>query len=128
MTPMIDVVFLLIVFFLVSSHLAKNESRLPLPLPDAVSGQSPAEQQTAVVTINVLGDGQIFLAGKLLPIDQLQPRLEKDFSEQSPELQVRIRGDRHVPYRSIESVLLACARTGIWNVQVAVVQPSQSTP
>lgn len=60
MTPMIDVVFLLIVFFLVSSHLAKQESRLPLPLPDAESGLPSAERQTARVTVNVLSDGRIY--------------------------------------------------------------------
>ncbi len=38
MTPMIDVVFLLIIFFLVSTHLAKQEAQLELPLPVAESG------------------------------------------------------------------------------------------
>ena len=41
MTPMIDVVFLLIIFFLVSSHLARQESRVPLELPDALSHLPP---------------------------------------------------------------------------------------
>jgi len=128
MTPMIDVVFLLIVFFLVSSHLAKQESRLPLPLPDAESGLPSAERQTARVTVNVLSDGRIYLAGKLLPVDQLQPRLQYEFAEQDRRLQVRIRGDRHVPYHFIEPVLVACARTRIWNVQVAVIQRRQARP
>ena len=39
MTPMIDVVFQLIIFFLLSSHLAKQETQLPLPLPEAISGR-----------------------------------------------------------------------------------------
>ena len=44
---MIDVVFLLIIFFLVSSHLARQESQLPLPLPDAVSGEEVEEWMVA---------------------------------------------------------------------------------
>jgi len=122
MTPMIDVVFLLIVFFLVSSHLAKHENRLPLPLPDAETGLPPTAATTARVTVNVLADGQVYLAGKLLPSDQLQPRLEHELREQGQQLQIRIRGDRHVSYEFIEPVLAACARAGIWDVQVAVLQ------
>jgi len=43
MTPMIDVVFLLIIFFLVSSHLAQQETQLELDLPEATSGTRPTE-------------------------------------------------------------------------------------
>ena len=46
MTPMIDVVFLLIIFFLVSSNLAQQEVHLEIDLPDAASGNRPQEDDT----------------------------------------------------------------------------------
>jgi len=57
MTPMIDVVFLLIIFFLVSSHLSRQESQLELELPTAASGQDDTDQETPRLTINVKSDG-----------------------------------------------------------------------
>ena len=54
MTPMIDVVFQLLIFFLVSSHIAKHEAQMALPLPIADSGTDDQESTRPRVTINVL--------------------------------------------------------------------------
>jgi biopolymer transport protein ExbD len=123
MTPMIDVVFQLIIFFLVSSHLAKQEAQLPLPLPLAASGAKEGDQTNPRVTINVLADGQLSLAGKPLLLGELQQRLQSRIAETGTDLEVRIRSDRTVAYRHVEPILLACASAGIWNVAFAVYRP-----
>jgi biopolymer transport protein ExbD len=123
MTPMIDVVFQLIIFFLVSSHLAKQEAQLPLPLPLAASGSKEGHETNPRVTINVLADGQLSLAGKHLPVAELQQRLHTKLAEAGTDLEVRIRSDRHVAYRHVEPILLACAHAGVWNVAFAVYRP-----
>jgi biopolymer transport protein ExbD len=123
MTPMIDVVFLLIIFFLVSSHLAKQEAQMPLPLPTAVSGDQSAEQTPTRVTINVRADGTLVLSGRRVVKEQLQQRLSERLDEAGPQLQVRIRADRRVPYQYVEPIMLACARAGIWDVSFAVYRP-----
>ena len=120
MTPMIDVVFLLIIFFLVSSHLARQENRLELPLPSAASGQPPEQDPAPRLTINVLKEGRLLIAGSQIAPGQLAPRLASELARQSRELQVRIRSDRGVSYRFVEPILLACAQSGIWNVSFAV--------
>lgn len=120
MTPMIDVVFLLIIFFLVSSHLAKQETHLQLPLPVADSGNKSVDESTARVTINVLSDGSLLLAGKKVDPTDLQQRLLNRVADVGSSLQVRIRSDRTAPYRFVEPVMLACSRTGIWDVSFAV--------
>lgn len=126
MTPMIDVVFLLIVFFLVSSHLVKQEAQLPLPLPLAESGPTAVDDETPRVTVNVLANGRILLAGQTVDRSELERRLRNQFQKfqhqnpQRDDLEVRIRSDRQVPYRRVEPLLLACARAGIWNVTFAV--------
>ena len=123
MTPMIDVVFLLIIFFLVSSHLAKREAQLPLPLPVAGSGQDPIDDEAPRLTVNVRGDGTLLLAGKPVAPNQLLQRLTAAMDRAGRGLEVRIRGDRGAYYRSVEPILLACARAGLWNVTFAVIRP-----
>ena len=74
MTPMIDVVFLLIIFFLVSSHLSRQESQLELELPTASTGQDDVDQETPRLTINVQADGSMLLAlSRPSKIDWLVP-------------------------------------------------------
>ena len=64
MTPMIDVVFLLIIFFLVSSHLARQEMQLELDLPDAASSDRPEEEDVRRVVVNVLSETQILVGSQ----------------------------------------------------------------
>jgi len=128
MTPMIDVVFLLIIFFLVSSQLARQEVAIDLKLPEAASGQRPVDQSVAPVTVNVLPDGSVLLSGaKVLP-QQLQHRLQVEAEQSEKSLEVRIRGDRSVPYRHVEPIMLACARAGIWNVHFSVLKQTPPEP
>jgi len=123
MTPMIDVVFLLIIFFLVSSHLAKRESQLELPLPTAKSGQQSRNENVPRLTVNVLRDGTLLLAGRTVNPSQLAEWLRRKLDEVGTHLQVRIRGDRATAYRFVEPIMLACARVGIWDVAFAVYRP-----
>lgn len=123
MTPMIDVVFQLIIFFLVSSHLAKQEVQLKLPLPTARTGQDLVEQNVPRVTVNVMADGALLLAGRRVSAQELTLRLRERLQDVGPGLQVRIRSDRDAPYQFVEPIMLACARAGIWDVSFAVHRP-----
>ena len=123
MTPMIDVVFQLIIFFLVSSHLAKQEVQLQLPLPTAESGQENVEEDVPRLTINVLADGSLMLSGRHILPNELDTRLRDRLKEVGPGLQIRIRGNRNTRYRFVEPIMLSCARVGIWDVSFAVYRP-----
>ena len=123
MTPMIDVVFLLIIFFLVSSHLAKRESQLELPLPTAKSGQPNRDENVPRLTVNVLRDGTLLLAGRTVNPSQLAQWLRRKLDAVGTNLQVRIRADRATAYRFVEPIMLACARVGIWDVAFAIYRP-----
>ncbi len=119
MTPMIDVVFLLIIFFLVSVHLKDQVEQPDMPLPAADSGQDADEPAASLITLNVMEDGRILWAGSQVAREELQRRLTQR-REAAEEMRVRIRGNRNVAYQSVEPVLLACARAGIWDVSFAV--------
>jgi biopolymer transport protein ExbD len=124
LTPMIDVVFQLIIFFLVSSHLAKQEAQMVLPLPVAETGEKPIDSTVKRLTLNVLADGSLVLAGRHVPGDELASRLAAALREQNEAgLEIRIRGDRDVEYRFVEPVLIACAKAGVWDVKFSVFRP-----
>jgi biopolymer transport protein ExbD len=122
MTPMIDVVFQLIIFFLLSSHLAKQEKEVPLPLPAAASGKAEAADDRPRLTVNVLADGTLLVANRMVTAEDLTPLLRERRAAHGEALEVRIRGDRGVLYGRVEPVLLACVKAGIWNVAYVVQQ------
>ena len=126
MTPMIDVVFLLIIFFLVSSHLARRENELPLTLPAAGSGKSEQEELAARLTLNIQEKGSLILAGRPIRREELPQRLEAAKRAEGDQLELRIRADRKVPYEHVSPVLRAAATSGIWNVTFAVVRQEPS--
>ena len=125
MTPMIDVVFLLIIFFLVSSHLAKQESHMELQLPVAESGSDDLQQDVPRVTVNVKDDGSLWLSGRAIDNRQLTERLKNVRDSEGENLEVRIRGSRLAPYSTVEPVMIACTKAGIWNVTYAVYREGQ---
>lgn len=122
MTPMIDIVFLLIIFFIVSSHLARQETQLELALPLAASGHEPADDDTRRLVVNISAAGEIQLAGTSVDADELRRRIDYESQQAAGDLEVRIRSDRSVPYRVVEPILLACARAGVWKVSFAVTE------
>ena len=123
MTPMIDVVFLLIIFFLVSSHLAQQEVQLDLDLPGAGTGQRAEEDETRRLVVNVLpeAEGAVMVGGRLMRDDDLAQLIDFENRRSGSQLEVRIRSDRKVPYRVVEPIMVACARSGVWRVTFAVV-------
>jgi biopolymer transport protein ExbD len=120
MTPMIDVVFLLVIFFLVSSHLARNESQIKLELPVASTGSDDRPREIPRITVNVKPDGSLWVSGRAIAAEQLEPLLRTATSREGGDVEVRIRGSRQAPYANIEPILLACTKSGIWNVTYAV--------
>lgn len=125
MTPMIDVVFLLIIFFLVSSHLAKQDQRTPIDLPQAISGQ-PERDQRHVLTILVLAEeGGLQMGGRTVAEDSLTELIRERVLAVGEPVQVRIRADRQVPYRRVAPILKASLQAGCGDVVFAVHVPTE---
>ena len=122
MTPMIDVTFLLIIFFLLSSRLAQQETQMELELPAAASGREAVDDGRPRLTVNVSPDGRVSLGSTQTPREEMAGRLRIERERLGGDLEVRVRADRSVPYRVVAPILLACAEAGIWNVTFAVVE------
>lgn len=116
---MIDVIFLLIIFFLVSSHLARQENRLPLDLPLA-STFDPVDPERAPLTISVNREAQWLVSGDVVDVVQLRDALSELVQRQGLDAAIRIRTDGAVQYRFVEPVLREAALLGISDAAIAV--------
>jgi biopolymer transport protein ExbD len=119
MTPMIDVVFLLIIFFLVSSHLARQENHFPLDLPWATTFDAFDPDQ-APLTISVDSQAQLRVGGNIIDRSALKPILVDWVAAASTNRAIRIRTDGNVQYQYIEPVLREAALAGVTDAAIAV--------
>ena len=121
-TPMIDIVFLLIIFFLVSSHLARQEARLQLELPEAGSGDLITADGKRQIYVNLRGDqrrGTILVHGRVVTATELERRLSKIRASETRPLQIVLRGEQGLPYRFVSPALKAAQRAKISDVSIA---------
>ncbi len=123
MTPMIDVVFLLIIFFLVSSHLARQENRLPLDLPMA-SSFAPLDPERAPLTISIDRDAKFRVNGNVVDEASLRSILADLRRDRGTEAAIRIRTDGAVQYAYVEPVLREAALAGVTDASIAVREES----
>ncbi|MBW3543820.1 MAG: biopolymer transporter ExbD [Planctomycetes bacterium] len=120
-TPLIDVVFLLIIFFLVASHFVRTETAEAVDLPSATQEAAQVEESPRLLVITVRADGSLSVRGREATSAEVDAMIAAGHTEDGGEFEVRIRGDRSVPYRAIEPLLVSCARAGVTNVKFAVV-------
>lgn len=128
LTPMIDVVFNLIIFFLAASHLARSEILEDVQLPEASTGQQEVAELQRRLTITLPARGLPIVGSEPYTLTELEQLIQtraqatsKPADGSAPqELEVRIRTDRNVPYGQIEPLLLACAKAGVHKVRFAV--------
>jgi biopolymer transport protein ExbD len=124
MTPMIDIIFQLIIFFLAVNQFQKAETDTNVQLPKASSAHVEADEASRPyrVILNVRPNDELSVAGWILTEKELRPFLDQRRKECSPAmLEVWIRADRSLPYGRIEPILLSCAEAGIWKVGFKVI-------
>lgn len=120
-TPLIDIVFLLIIFFLVSTHFVRSETSVSIQLPQAGSSQDDEQERLKRLVVTIDAEQNYLVGTRAIDMPEIE-RLIFDGAEQSQsEFHVRIRGDRSVPYRLVEPIMIACARAGVSKVRFAVI-------
>lgn len=127
MTPMIDVVFLLIIFFLVSSHLARRETRLPVELASASGGQLPtASDEFATLTID--DSGTCHLAGQTITVAELPRALAALSRRGDGPVRVRVRIDQSLKFESVRPILRTLAESGVDEISLATTPMGSTGP
>lgn len=119
MAPMIDMVFLLLIFFMVASHLTTLE-RIPVLLPVADEAKVPKEaRDRQLVTIRSVDDSgedaEIFMNLQIVDLERFTAAIG-NLHEANENLQVYLRADRRVKHKHIKKVMEACASAGIVDI------------
>jgi biopolymer transport protein ExbD len=117
LTPLIDVVFLLLIFFMLTSHFVREEN-IKVDLPVAQSGV-PDDMEYVQVVLDA--QGRILLRDHFIDMSELGVRLQEELARQ-PEKVVRIRGDKAVTLGLAVGVLDAARQAGAEGVDIVTVE------
>ena len=117
LTSMLDVIFLLLCFFVTVSVFSQWESEISIKLPAAKTSEQP-ERLPGEIIVNLTKDGTVKVNGSIMPLTELRDRLAK-ISKFYPGQPVIIRADRDVRYESLVSVIDTCREADVWNFSLA---------
>jgi len=120
MAPLIDIIFLTLVFFMALSIFSQLESELNISVPKA-SESKQAVRSAGEVIINVNKDGIITVNQRKLSHKELQNMLRK-ISALFPNQPVIIRADEQTYHKFVINVLDACASADIWNISFSTIK------
>lgn len=121
LAPMIDVVFQLLIFFIVTWQFARFERDMDISVPAAEEAENMDRQQGEII-VNVRADGDIVLNGRNVSREELLAKL-KAISEAYPDQAVILRGASDADFQAIINVLDEIKKAGIWNVAFATTKP-----
>jgi biopolymer transport protein ExbD len=119
--PMIDVVFLLLCFFVTSQLFSQWETEIDITLPTAQTGQTP-QRLPGEIIVNVLADGATVVSGQRLDEAGLGTLLKR-LAELFPGQPVLLRADKATAYENVIRVLDLCRQADIWNISFATGVP-----
>ena len=126
LAPMIDIVFLLLIFFIVTWSYARFETELDISVPAAEEGKDP-KRTVGEIIVNVRDDGTIVLNALTITEEELLGKLQRIAAVHKDQA-VILRGDSEATYNHIIKVLDICQKAGIWNVAFATSRPESPSP
>jgi len=119
LTPLIDIVFLLLVFFLLTSHFVKDK-RIDIDLPQASS--SDISRYDGLLEITLSADNRIYLQGNQVA-EQRLPMLLREKLVLQKNKQIRLRGDQGADLKHIVSIMDAARQAGASGIDLVTKQP-----
>jgi biopolymer transport protein ExbD len=117
LTSMLDVIFLLLCFFVTASVYSQWESEISIQLPNARTGEDP-DRLPGEIIANIAKDGTVRVNGAELTLDDLGNRLRK-IAKFYPGQAVIVRADKETSYDSLVKVIDVCRGAGVWNFSLA---------
>jgi biopolymer transport protein ExbD len=114
LTPLVDVVFLLIIFFMVSTHFIERSVEIDPDIPESKQGLAPEQIKRQIVEIN--DKRRIFLNGEELPLKSLAEQLQTQPAIRA----VLIRADKRLPFGVVMEVIDICKAAGVKDIRSAV--------
>jgi biopolymer transport protein ExbD len=125
LTPMIDVVFQLIIFFIVTANLDQQQVKKDIELPPVLYGVEEKRKDPRQVTIQVTKTGRFYIGSRQSSEADLQHQLNLAVTYGGTDIPVLIRGDVNTTHRSVRTAMDICARAGIYKIRFAGTVPRQ---
>ncbi len=117
MTALMDVVFLLLCFFVTSSVFSQWETEVSIALPTAKSATVPGRMPGEII-LNLSESGLVMVNGQVLTSADVTARLTR-IAKLYPGQPVVIRADRSTPYEALMGLIDACRAADVWNFSLA---------
>ena len=117
LTSLLDVIFLLLCFFVTVSVFSQWESEISIKLPTAKTAEAP-ERLPGEIIVNLSKDGSIKVNGATMSLADLQSKLAR-ISKFYPGQPVIIRADKETKYDYLVGVIDACRAGDVWNFSLA---------
>jgi biopolymer transport protein ExbD len=117
LAPLVDVLMLLLIFFLLTWNAARNENELDVKVPKASAAKEKAAPPGDVV-VNVRTDGTVVVNRRTMNDTELSDLLQ-NLVKLYPDQAVVIRGDEGGAYKNVVNVLNICSQAGVTNVAFA---------
>lgn len=108
-TPMIDMTFLLLIFFMVTQKITEQQLNVPVALPVAVSAVPPAKTERDI--INIDGEGNYYIGDLPATTEEVLAHLKVKF-EDFPPLQIYLRADKNTPTKKIREFVEMATEVG----------------
>lgn len=123
MAPLIDIMFLLLIFFMTAVVFAQWETKMEITVPTADEGVR-GQRLPGEIIVNLDADGRIFINDFERTPVQLEALLAQ-VSESFKEQPVIIRADRKTDHEKVVQVLDICRKVDVWNVAFAALPPKK---
>jgi biopolymer transport protein ExbD len=127
LTPMIDVVFLLMIFFLVASKLEEDDRAIDVVLPQATAAK-PLTSRTRELIVNIDRDGRLYAGARPVSREELSRLLRQAAADNPARQKVTVRADEEVAHKHVVAVMDACVQAGIEDYQVQASKTAPESP
>ena len=117
MSSLMDVIFLLLCFFVTTSVFSQWETEISITLPTAKSATVPGRMPGEII-LNLSKDGTVSVNGQMLTLAEVTERLTR-IAKLYPGQPVVIRADKETAYESLVGVIDACRTADVWNFSLA---------
>lgn len=126
LTPLIDVVFLLLIFFLVATRFSQEDEQLPIKLPSARSAV-PMTIRPEELVVSIGEDGVYIVRGERVALEQLEGILTQAIADNPLSQTVILRGDKRVAFQSVVSVIDLCNRLKVPSYRITTASDEATT-
>ena len=121
MSPMIDMVFLLLIFFIVASQIIDEKPKVLVPEAMAATKPSDDVENRLMISVSKNDPPEYFFRLQKVEYTELAQKIQQEF-EANPDLRILIRSDGETKYKVTEKIMMACAEVGAVDIIFAATE------